>query len=60
MFRALVIEHGDKWYADDGLLSKELCEEIQSNIDQQPPVNERCLACEEAKYEVSLAPSAFT
>ena len=44
----------DEWYMDDGDLTKELCEEVQENPDEQREVVETCCACDEAKYEVSL------
>lgn len=53
-FRATVVEHRDVWYMDDGLLSRELCEDIRENQDEQPEVIDPCCACDEAKYEVIL------
>jgi len=52
LFRAMVVENRDVWFADDGGLTKELCEEQQENEDEQPEINEPCCACDEAKYEV--------
>ena len=49
----MVIESRDVWYADDGGLTKELCEEKQESHDEQPEIVEPCCACDEAKYEVS-------
>ncbi|XP_065568346.1 spondin-1-like isoform X2 [Artemia franciscana] len=53
-FRAMVIESRDVWYADDGGLTKELCEEKQESHDEQPEIVEPCCACDEAKYEVTF------
>lgn len=52
LFRAMVIEHHDVWYMDDGFLTKQFCEEQPDDIDNQPPVLEECCACDEAKYEL--------
>ena len=51
----MVVENRDVWFADDGGLTKELCEEQQENEDEQPEINEPCCACDEAKYEVNIA-----
>lgn len=50
--KATVVEHHDVWYMDDGPLVKTLCENIEESFDLQPPIINRCCACEEAKYEV--------
>lgn len=47
-----MFESGDSWFADDGGLTKLLCEE-EENRDVQPDVLEQCCTCNEAKYEVS-------
>lgn len=39
---------------DDGDLTKVLCEEITESDDIQPPVLNKCCACDEAKYEVYI------
>ena len=49
----MVVENRDVWFADDGGLTKELCEEQRENEDEQPEINEPCCACDEAKYEVT-------
>ena len=51
----MVVENRDVWFADDGALTKELCEEQQDNEDEQPEINEPCCACDEAKYEVNYS-----
>lgn len=53
-FRATVIEHRDVWYMDDGLLTKQFCEEQQDDVDNQPPIMDPCCACDEAKYELTF------
>ncbi|XP_022902529.1 spondin-1 isoform X2 [Onthophagus taurus] len=52
--RATVVESVDRWYSDDGKLTKILCAESQDNEDYQPPILEECCACHEAKYEVTF------
>ena len=54
LHRAMVVESRDVWFEGDGALTKELCEELQENDDEQPEINEPCCACDEAKYEVSV------
>ncbi|XP_063909409.1 spondin-1-like isoform X2 [Zophobas morio] len=51
--KATVFESGDSWFADDGGLTKLLCEE-EENRDVQPDVLEQCCTCNEAKYEVAF------
>ncbi|XP_071452758.1 spondin-1 isoform X2 [Hetaerina americana] len=53
-FRATVVESRDVWYMDEGPLTRELCEEVQENHDEQPLVVDPCCACDEAKYEVTF------
>ncbi|XP_046394012.1 spondin-1-like isoform X2 [Ischnura elegans] len=54
VFRATVVESRDVWYMDEGPLTRELCEEVQENHDEQPQVLDPCCACDEAKYEVTF------
>ncbi|KAF2905119.1 hypothetical protein ILUMI_01056 [Ignelater luminosus] len=48
-FRAMVLEDASHWYADDGELSKTVCEQTDKDkkFDQ-----EDCCACDEAKYSL--------
>jgi len=50
-FKATVLEEGDSWSMDDGRLTLSLCEE---RVDEEEVniINDKCCACEEAKYEV--------
>lgn len=57
--RAIVIETKDKWYGDDpladqGLLTKTLCETSDDNADLLPEVLDECKVCDEAKYEMAF------
>lgn len=52
-FKATVIEHREIWYMDEGPLTKEFCEEEQSEDDYQNLPNP-CCACSEAKYELTF------
>lgn len=49
IFRAMILEDSQHWYADDGLLSKTICELTDSDIKFDP---NDCCACDEAKYNV--------
>lgn len=49
---AMVYQQTGKWYAEDGGLTKVLCE-ASSESQQQKRVVE-CCACDEAKYSVSI------
>ncbi|XP_022654943.1 spondin-1-like isoform X3 [Varroa jacobsoni] len=53
VFKASVVEEGERWYADDGELTRELCQDFE-NTDDQGETLEQCCACEEAKYEVAF------
>lgn len=46
----MVLEDASHWYADDGELSKTVCEQTEKDrkFDQ-----EDCCACDEAKYSVN-------
>lgn len=46
---AMVYESSKKWYADDGRLTKIICEDTEKRIAAP-----ECCACDEAKYSVSL------
>lgn len=43
----MVLEDRNHWYADDGQLSLELCEQTERVTQDE------CCACDEAKYTVS-------
>lgn len=47
ILKAMVLEDRTHWYADDGKLSLELCEQVEQVS------LEECCACDEAKYNVS-------
>ncbi|OQR73585.1 spondin-1-like, partial [Tropilaelaps mercedesae] len=53
VFKASVVEEAQRWYADEGELSRELCQDFE-NTDDQGEIMEHCCACEEAKYEVAF------
>lgn len=53
-FRATVIEHRDLWYKDDGLLTKDFCEDDEVQDDIISKMLPSCNACHEAKYEVLM------
>jgi hypothetical protein len=44
---------------DDGPLSRLFCEDDADSIDTQPPIETRCCACDEAKYEVGNIEKSF-
>ncbi len=44
--RAMVYEESQSWYADDGKLTKIICENTEKRAAE-------CCACDEAKYNVS-------
>lgn len=45
----MVLEDSTHWYADEGLLSKTICEMTDDDVKFDP---EDCCACDEAKYNV--------
>lgn len=49
VFRAMVLEDSNHWYADDGHLSKTFCERTDKDKKFD---SEDCCACDEAKYSV--------
>ncbi|RUS83611.1 hypothetical protein EGW08_008630, partial [Elysia chlorotica] len=61
-FNATVIEHSDKWYKDEGMLHKVICEESTQRDSasavpsdqsaQQAPSQNECCACGKAVYDV--------
>ncbi|KAK7873957.1 hypothetical protein R5R35_012966 [Gryllus longicercus] len=51
VFRAMVLENVDNWWADDGNLSHRLCELPQDTQTGHDDSNE-CCACDEAKYQL--------
>lgn len=48
-FRAMVLQDSRNWFADEGQLSKTLCEQTDKDIKFD---EEDCCACDEAKYSV--------
>ncbi|XP_018495861.1 spondin-1-like [Galendromus occidentalis] len=54
IFKAFVVETAERWFMDDGDLTRELCPEEQDNEDEQPPLLDECCACDEAKYEMTF------
>jgi hypothetical protein len=50
--RAMVLEDADNWYADDGALSRQLCELVEPKKGKKGEDEEECCACDEAKYQV--------
>jgi hypothetical protein len=50
--RAMVLEDADNWYADDGALSRQLCELVEPEKGKKGEAEEECCACDEAKYQV--------
>ncbi|XP_063232008.1 spondin-1 [Bacillus rossius redtenbacheri] len=51
VFRAMVLEDQNNWFADDGALSRELCE-LTTARDDEPEDSTQCCACDEAKYRM--------
>lgn len=45
---AMAFENGDSWFADDGQLTKIICE----GAPERENVDDQCCACDEAKYNV--------
>lgn len=52
ILRAMVLDNAERWFADDGKLSKTFCEQTDKDIKFD---ENDCCACEEAKYSVSHA-----
>lgn len=50
---AMVYQQTGQWYADDGTLTKELCEATPES--QQKKAVAECCACDEAKYSVRIS-----
>ncbi|KAK5643865.1 hypothetical protein RI129_007710 [Pyrocoelia pectoralis] len=48
-FRAMVLEDATRWFADDGDLSRTVCEQVEG--DKKYDAND-CCACDEAKYSL--------
>lgn len=53
----MVLENHQRWYADDGQLTKQICEQTERDVKFDP---EDCCACDEAKYKVQIALSSNT
>lgn len=47
----MVLEDARHWYADDGQLTKKICEQSENEVKFDP---DDCCACDEAKYKVIL------
>ena len=54
IFRALVVETPETWFADENGLSLIVCQNPKAEEDDQGPVLSECCACDEAKYEVAF------
>ena len=52
--RAMVLEDSDNWYADDGALSRQLCELPDPENGKKSIDDGECCACDEAKYQVCV------
>lgn len=54
LIRAIVLQHRDVWFMDDGGLTIKICKEVLDEIESQlGATNDRtCCACDEARYEV--------
>jgi hypothetical protein len=50
----MVLEDADNWYADDGALSRQLCELVEPDNGKKGKDEEECCACDEAKYQVRI------
>jgi len=55
IFTAMVLENNVRWYAEDGDLSKTICESAGGG-ESEDSSEARCCACDEAKYSVSRVP----
>lgn len=51
---AMIYEGRDAWYSDAGGLTKIICEEKPDKV-KKVLNDDECCACDEAKYNVSLA-----
>ncbi|XP_071559800.1 spondin-1 isoform X1 [Temnothorax nylanderi] len=52
IFTAMILENNVRWYAEDGALTKTVCETVNTEIES---ANEtRCCACDEAKYSLTM------
>ncbi|MFH4976959.1 hypothetical protein AB6A40_003668 [Gnathostoma spinigerum] len=55
IFRAIVVTSRNKWYADDGELTKQFC--LRAGYEKTAPDDEsgtECCACDEANYEMEF------
>ena len=58
--RAMVLEDSKNWYADDGALSRQLCE-LPEPANGKKMIDEgECCACDEAKYQVCVLEQCCT
>lgn len=44
----------ETWYADEGPLGLNVCQDAKAKADDQGIVLPECCACDEAKYEVAF------
>lgn len=51
IFTAMILENNVRWYAEDGALTKIVCEWTGSEVESTDET--KCCACDEAKYSVS-------
>lgn len=49
----MVYEDKNNWYADEGALSRQLCE-LPSQNNEEDATDKECCACDEAKYKASF------
>lgn len=52
----MILENNVRWYAEDGALTKTFCEMAAAEVVEGLDVD-KCCACDEAKYSVSLGKS---
>ncbi|XP_011630143.1 spondin-1-like [Pogonomyrmex barbatus] len=50
IFTAMILENNVRWYAEDGGLSKTVCESTGTETSNET----RCCACDEAKYSLTM------
>lgn len=51
IFTAMVMEEPNRWFAEDGQLSRTFCEMSAKETESLDEL--RCCACDEARYKVS-------
>jgi hypothetical protein len=55
----MVLEDAYNWYADDGALSRQLCEFLEPEDGKKDVDEGECCACDEAKYQVCVLEQIF-